>query len=223
MQKPFSLSGRQLKLIAMVSMLIDHIAVSLVARSSALYTPMRFVGRLAFPLYCLLLVEGFCHTKDRKRYLLSLLGFALISEIPFNMAVAGKIFDLEAQNVFFTLSIGLASLMMADEGKKRGKEWCLAVGYLLIPMLALLLRSDYNLGGVALILVISLTRKRDKWRFLGPALVILSFGHLDSFGALALPLWYLYNGERGRIRYKYAYYAFYPVHLLVLGLIRMML
>ena len=157
MQKPFSLSGRQLKLIAMVSMLIDHIAVSLVARSSALYTPMRFVGRLAFPLYCLLLVEGFCHTKDRKRYLLSLLGFALISEIPFNMAVAGKIFDLEAQNVFFTLSIGLASLMMADEGKKRGKEWCLAVGYLLIPMLALLLRSDYNVGGVALILVISLS------------------------------------------------------------------
>ena len=110
------ISGSTLKFIAVFSMLIDHIAASvllnpLVNANSAfmisLAHVMRMFGRLAFSIFCFLLIEGFLHTKNRKKYALRLALFALISEIPFDLAFSYKSFDFSYQNVFFTLLIGL--------------------------------------------------------------------------------------------------------------------
>ena len=113
------LSGSTLKLIAIITMLIDHIGAAVIARlliagqgSEMLYKiyyAMRAVGRVAFPIFCFLLVEGFFYTGSRKKYALRLFGFALLSEIPFDLAFSGKILEFGYQNVFFTLLIGLLS------------------------------------------------------------------------------------------------------------------
>ena len=111
------LSGSVLKLIAVFSMLVDHTAAALLYSPSlpplfqigshpiTLYSLMRGFGRLAFPLYCFLLVEGFSHTKNALRYGKRLLFFALISEIPWNLAFHNSLF-YRKQNVYFTLFLG---------------------------------------------------------------------------------------------------------------------
>lgn len=118
------LSGSTLKLIAIITMLIDHIGAAVIARlliagqgSEMLYKiyyAMRAVGRVAFPIFCFLLVEGFFYTGSRKKYALRLFGFALLSEIPFDLAFSGKILEFGYQNVFFTLLIGLLTIMLFD-------------------------------------------------------------------------------------------------------------
>lgn len=126
------LSGSTLKLIAIITMLIDHIGAAVIARlliagqgSEMLYKiyyAMRAVGRVAFPIFCFLLVEGFFYTGSRKKYALRLFGFALLSEIPFDLAFSGKILEFGYQNVFFTLLIGLLTIMLFDAVVKK-QEW----------------------------------------------------------------------------------------------------
>lgn len=117
-------SGSTIKIFAMITMLIDHTAAVVLQRlitigensnsiDSALYfiyVLMRLIGRLAFPIFCFLLVEGFLHTRSQKKYALRLAAFALISEVPFDLALFGKI-NFGYQNVFFTLLIGLLVLI----------------------------------------------------------------------------------------------------------------
>lgn len=112
------LSGTTLKWIAVISMLIDHTAEVLINHNAALTDPiwaqiyvlMRGIGRIAFPIYAFLLVEGFLHTKDVKKYLARMLTFAVVSEIPFDLAVFHTPFYWGYQNVFFTLFLGLLAL-----------------------------------------------------------------------------------------------------------------
>ncbi|MEG1773614.1 MAG: TraX family protein, partial [Oscillospiraceae bacterium] len=99
------LSGFSLKLIALASMTVDHAGVVLFEQLEW----MRMVGRLAFPIYAFLLVEGFVHTRHRGRYCLRLGMFALLSEWPFDLAVFGGA-DMRGQNVFFTLLLGVLML-----------------------------------------------------------------------------------------------------------------
>ena len=133
------ISGSTLKMIAIVTMLIDHIGAVVLARLLIVqgvnsidtssqnavmqwltqnatlyytYTAMRMIGRIAFPIFCFLLVEGFLHTHDVKKYALRLGAFALISEIPFDLTFSGKVLDFQYQNVFFTLFIGLLTMMV---------------------------------------------------------------------------------------------------------------
>jgi hypothetical protein len=117
------ISGSTLKLIAIITMLIDHTAAvvlekiivagessNTIAYDSVLYfiyVLMRMIGRLAFPIFCFLLVEGFLHTRSVRKYAIRLAAFALISEIPFDLALFGEPFYFNYQNVFFTLLIGL--------------------------------------------------------------------------------------------------------------------
>ncbi len=141
------IAGSTLKLIAMFSMLMDHIGailldrimiqhgamevidqqtfeVFLEANAGVYYTYqiLRFVGRIAFPIFCFLLVQGFLHTRNLKKYLSRLFLFALISEIPFDLALPGRLFAWEYQNVYFTLFLGVLALVgiRIAEGKK---EW----------------------------------------------------------------------------------------------------
>ena len=119
------LSGSTLKIIAVITMLTDHIGAGILGRIITMqgiysgsvynvYTVMRYIGRLAFPIFCFLLVEGFMHTHNVKKYASRLFVFALISEIPFDLFVSGRIVDTSAQNVYFTLLIGLICMWACD-------------------------------------------------------------------------------------------------------------
>ena len=131
-------SGNSLKLIAMVTMLIDHIGASFLAgvlrymnqtgieqsvlaawypnysKLYYLYWGLRMVGRISFPLFAFLLVEGFYHTHSVKRYAGNLAVFALLSEIPFDLAFDGVLFSLKSQNIFWTLLLGLITITALD-------------------------------------------------------------------------------------------------------------
>ena len=105
------LTGSTLKIIAMIAMLIDHIGAAVLVRvirstgDMSLYegyTILRKIGRIAFPIFCFLLVEGFIHSSDKKKYALRLGIFALLSEVPFDLAFQSKVVGFEYQNVFFT-------------------------------------------------------------------------------------------------------------------------
>ena len=125
MREKKGLSGSTLKLIAIITMFIDHIGAVIVERMlyvtgntgsftyeqmQNLDTILRSIGRIGFPLFCFLLVEGFLHTRNLGKYALRLLVFAVVSELPFNLAFAGQLFFAGYQNVFFTLLIGLITM-----------------------------------------------------------------------------------------------------------------
>ena len=221
------LSGSALKSLALVTMIIDHIAVVLLKNSNiillrvstealTLYTVMRKIGRLAFPIYCFLLVEGFLHTHDRKKYGLSLLSFALISEIPWNLEHTGTV-HYAAQNVFFTLFLGYMGLCCIEFFRENG--WKQLGSLLVLMIVAMSLKADYGVGGFALILVMYLLRE-EKILQAVVGTCIESGGW--AAGMAFIPI-NLYNGKRGFIRgkvLKYAFYAAYPLHILILYWIR---
>lgn len=245
------ISGSTLKIIAMICMLIDHIGAVIVERAliangyleaantseealttflqshMGLYVAdmlMRAIGRISFPLFCFLLIEGFLHTHDVKKYALNLGLFALISEIPFNLAFKGDWKDLTYQNVFFTLFLGLLMMILLREIERRYAYSNMLSSFLKIVVIlacaaaAWLLKSDYNAMGI-LCIGIMYNVRQNKMACIGigcAALTLVSSNELTCFLAM-IPV-YLYNGERG-LKTKYAFYAFYPVHLLLLYLI----
>ena len=249
------LTGSVLKWIAIVTMFIDHAAVVLVyglakyhhtwgagLLSRNGYFFLRGVGRLGFPLFCFLLAEGFFHTRSRWKYLLRLAIFALISEIPFDLAfngtwiefgeqnVFGAWIELGDQNVFFTLALGLLAAMLwnllTQGNEKDCPPWRGFAAILCAVALgaaAHYMNTDYGAMGVALILVMVLLRDKPLTRDLvsgGVLAAMIPFGShwIELFGVLAFPLFHGYNGQRGR-QSKYFFYIFYPAHLLLLALI----
>ncbi len=286
------LNGSQLKLAAVITMLIDHTAFLLLGRGwlpalaeqlrllaasgsgirqpayAALlasyqnwvlvYRAMRTMGRVAFPIYAFLLVEGYCHTRDWRRYGARLGIFALVSEVPFDLVTTGSMFSPMVQNVFFTLLIGLLTLKALDflgnpsvspgqpsqsvspgpssrpaspgspsqptfPAYQSGMTGSLLRAAVLVGALYLAwyLHTDYDYGGILLILVFYYFRAwRQRGCFIGLFWMMCVSGtwyylpgYMASFGLI-----WLYNGQRGRQPWlwKMAYYLFYPLHLLAL-------
>ncbi len=216
------LSSSSLKLVALLAMVIDHCGLVLYywlahfrGYPEAVYTAMRCVGRISFPIYCFLLAEGFVHTKNVKKYALTVLTFAFVSEMPFDYMLRYTPFTLECQNVMFTLFFGICAMYCAKM-VKAGK-------YIFLPLTAVPLllahfgNTDYGAWGVCLILLFYLLREYPLFMG-GGAAVILFAKHTASIFAV-LPIM-MYNGERGKIRLKYFFYAFYPVHIIILCIIR---
>lgn len=207
------LNGNQLKIIAMLSMLIDHTGYVIFHD----LTWMRCIGRLAFPIYTFLLVEGFLHTRSRKKYMIRLFVFALISEMFFDLAFFGKLCEMNHQNVFFTLFIGFMMLYCFELTDSFAIKYIIFVAGMIA---ALLMKTDYSCGGVAMIYFYYIYRTRKKVCYVvQSAIHCLAYGGVQCFAVFALPLIHLYNGERGRYNLKYLYYLFYPVHLFILYLI----
>ena len=209
----FGLSGFQLKMIAMITMLIDHLGAILFPQ----YFWMRKVGRLAFPIFAFLLVEGFLHTKDVYAYLKRLFLFALISEPFFDFAFYGKWFTLEHQNIFFTLVLSLGLMKLLDDNPGMGQKILCFAG---IAVLAELIGCDYGTGGVLTILIFYQYRQNKLWMSLFFAVIhMFMWGtfSVQSYAVLALMPILLYNRRRG-MHVKYAFYIFYPAHLLILGI-----
>ena len=129
-EKKSGIPGSTLKIIAIITMLIDHTAASLIELHLPINSPaspwfwcdivMRLIGRMGFPLFVFLLVEGSHYTQNKLRYLRNMVIFALISEVPFDLAlVSGSFWDFSHQNVFFTLLFGLCFIFLADYVKEK--------------------------------------------------------------------------------------------------------
>ena len=220
------LSGTTLKWIAVISMLIDHTAEVLINHNAALTDPiwariyvlMRGIGRIAFPIYAFLLVEGFLHTRDVKKYLVRMLTFAVVSEIPFDLAVFHTPFYWGYQNVFFTLFLGLLALagenvLHQSSGMFAGAcLWKQAFVLILCVGTAQLINCDYGAFGVFFIILLYMTRYDKKTQTVLGAISLI----WELPGILAFIPIRLYNGTRGRCGNRYFFYAFYPAHLLAL-------
>lgn len=225
------LSGSMLKLIAIICMTIDHTAshlrtvlpfllipISIGSKSITMYWIMRQIGRLAFPIFCFLIAEGYQHTRNKKQYSLRLLIFAIISEIPFNLR-KDLFFDPSSQNVYFTLFLGLM-LICAYEGIRGEIKKFLVMA--VIALIAMVLKADYGLKGALLVFLIHMLRNRSS------AQAVLAYPLLSGgIAALAafIPI-NMYNGKRGFIKtplLKILFYVYYPLHILVLAGIRYML
>ena len=241
------MSGKVLKLIALVTMIIDHIGASLVyvlivelghREYASLYYLMRHVGRIAFPIYCFLLVEGFYHTKNLKRYIISMGIFALISEIPFDLALSREAFmDWSHQNVFFTMFLGLIAMYFVESSFKLfppGDFRGYAAAVMVIAAftgISFLMRADYKGIGVFIICLLQLLYRSyrgyfsagigERYFFFNIMLLAVAtlciYSKNEIYAFLGVIPFLFYNGERGRIKYKYFYYAAYPVHLLILA------
>lgn len=223
------LSGSTLKIIAVCAMAIDHFAASIVYYKILLpefsqmqgviqvsnwliaYQIMRMIGRIAFPIFCFLLVEGFLHTSNRKKYAFRLFLFALISEFPFDLALFNAPVDWGYQNVFFTLLIGLLVIWAMDAAKELRFHFPLQAAAILAGgALAYVLKTDYDYKGIIVIVVLYCFRYNRVLRTVIGCLSLL----WEAPACLAFIPINLYNGKRG-LSLKYFFYAFYPVHLLI--------
>lgn len=207
LQKFGIIDGFTLKLLAMLTMLTDHIGAILFPQ----YLVLRIIGRLAFPIYCFLLAEGAIYTKNIGKYSARLLLFAVLSEIPFDLAFSGRLFDWGSQNVFFTLFFGLLGIRIIQKSET---YWWLG---LLCMIPAELLHTDYGAIGVLFVFTFYLLYERRYYKLLAFSLINLVgyAGTPQAYASLAALPMALYNGKRG-FRVKYFFYLFYPLHLMVL-------
>ena len=223
-------SGSTLKIMALTIMLIDHVGAVIVRRTmwmpefdhefwNSLYMPLRYIGRLAFPIFCFLLVEGYVHTSDVKKYMRRMLLFALISEIPFNLAITGKLIDLNYQNVFLELAFGIGAMFCLELVENNLNNYFLQVISRIgvIAVFAIAAESfnfDYGMYGIISIIALYVFRQNKIMQLLAGA---ISFCW-EPVAPWAFLMIAFYNGKRGR-KIKYAFYIFYPAHLLGLYLI----
>ena len=213
------LSGSALKIIAVLSMVTDHCAYYLLDESSVTYEVMRCFGRIAFPMFAFLIVEGFAHTRNRMRYFLSLLLFAAISEVPWYLLNGAD----GTHNVMFTLAFGVAALAVFERLREHRVLCCCSI--LLTAWLAAWSGTDYEWRGVLMITVFYLLgmvknttatlRRMLQLLFAFPMMM-----HYGIIGALlACAAIFLYDGTRGFIHgivARYGFYVFYPAHLFFL-------
>ncbi len=254
-ERKYGLTGAVLKNIAYVTMFIDHFFAVVFLNYMRLhpvdgrwdpqlepvYRAGRAVGRISFVLFTFLIVEGFFYTRSRVWFLMRLFLFALLSEIPFDLALSGTVWDWSGQNVYWTLFLGVLVLALWDYLSHYGSVWAAAGRYLVLSagcLAAFLCSTDYRFMGILLIFAMYQTREKDGGvQFMAVGLVML-FGTWGSnliryrgwitadvlfwssmremYGLLAFLFIFLYNGEKGRQLPKAFYYGFYPVHLLIL-------
>ena len=248
MEKRFELTGTELKIIAVITMFIDHFAAGLLEREMQrsgyyiddffmglsilqTYDILRAIGRMAFPIYCYLLVEGFVHTHNLKKYILRILVVAIASELPFDYLFYNTFFHSDHNNVMWELALGLVVLYCYSKVDELALNnfliYILRVCIMCVSMaIATFANLDYRLGGILCISVMYYLRGTDTKRNLtafatGVFVLALGSGMIEAVAFLMLIPMYFYHGTRGRDS-KYIrlfFYWFYPVHLILLGIV----
>ena len=234
------ISSFTLHLIAMLLMLCDHLWATVLSQ----YAWLTWVGRLAYPIFAFMIVEGFFHTHDLKKYLGRLLFWAIVSELPFNLMYGGSLIYPFHQNVLWTFLLGLLLMTGIDKTRHQKKPLLTVLVFLLAAgagfVLGFLTMADYFGYGVWMVLLFYLFHGREWWCLLGQlvglfwintelieglSVSVQILGHeifivQQSMACLALvPIW-LYKGKQGPHNkiIQTAFYAFYPAHMLVLSL-----
>ncbi len=236
----FGLSSMALHILAMILMLSDHLWGTVVHGNEW----MTCIGRVAFPIFSFLTVEGFFYTKNLKRYMERILIFALISEIPFNLMMSGSLIYPFHQNVLWSFLISLWLMWINEKAQAKRKWWLnllTAAGTLLLGwILGLISFVDYNYAGVMMTMAFYFFHGTKWWQLTGQLLAMkyinfymggmvyefMLFGKEVSFPQQGfaifalIPIW-LYNGQRGMQSkfMKWFNYAFYPAHMLILWLL----
>lgn len=217
------MNGAQLKIFAILIMIIDHVGA--VIFPGALY--LRIIGRLAFPIFAFLIGEGLAHTRDPKKYALRLFAFALISEIPFDLCFYGKILSFDHQNIFFTLTLGVLSGILYRKYMIKSKNIGLLVVYLL-ALAAEFLRFDYGMFGIIMIFgIVQANSMKVKYAWIIGINILLGLlilmsnggGWFQMFGGFSVLFLMQYNREKGK-GIKYLFYGIYPFHLFLLYLLQ---
>ena len=236
--KNFELTAAVLHIIAMTLMLMDHLWATLLPAREWLTC----AGRVAFPIFAFMAVEGYFHTRSFKKYILRMLLFAVLSEIPFDLMYGGTWFYPVHQNVLWTFLLSLLGVWLMEQVRKKGKTWMyLLVCVLVVPaglVLGTLCMVDYYGVGVLTVFVFYFLHGRKWWCFLGQ-LAALYWLNVELLGGLMypvqlfgmefelcqqglallalIPTW-LYRGRQGyhSKTFQYLCYAFYPVHMLLL-------
>ena len=205
-----------LKITALLTMLIDHIGcVFLVERGDGIYKAFRAVGRISFPIICFLLVEGFIHTHSRKKYMINLLIFSIISEIPYDLAFGHKLIDVSEQNVMWTLLLGVIMMCFIEKFEYSFTAKMTAV--LIAGFVAVLLKTDYSIWGILSIAIFYMQRYDRKNALLLTCFLMFAQGKMQSFGVVAITFIMVYDGTKNDVNIpKYLFFSFYPVHILVL-------
>ena len=212
------LDGTVLKLIACLSMFIDHLGAVCFSGMMG----FRIIGRLAFPIYCFLLVEGAVHTHDMKKYILRMGIFALISEVPFDLAFYHRLVYTEHQNVFFTLGLGLLAIWFLEHPIEHLDIPDVLYKLLVIiaaGLIAEFFNTDYGFTGIAVICIFYYLRGQPQLKYPIAAILLAAMGGVEFYAVLALIPILLYNGQRGRQTkvMQYGFYIFYPAHLLLIA------
>lgn len=205
-----------LKWIAVLTMVIDHVGAILFPDQIW----MRVIGRVAFPVYAYCLAEGFRYTSDYRRYLGRLALFAILSEIPFDLAFYGVPFSFAHQNVFFTLTLGLILLWVLE--RFREQLLLCAGAFVVLCFLAQALHMDYGAGGLLMVFAFYLAQQgTSPWIGWGIFVFINLFGYAGGVQWAAiialLPIG-LYSGKAGKKKQRFFYWI-YPLHLLLLWVI----
>ena len=237
-------SSLLLHIMAMLFMLCDHLWGTIVPGNDWLTC----IGRISFPIFAFMIVEGYFHTKSIKKYACRIFVFAVLSEIPFNLAMGSHVFYSIHQNVLWSFLISLGLIHLNEKAKATDKIWiriCTGVGTVLLGyIIGLVTMVDFYHAGILTVLVFYFFRQRKWWSYIGQVLCLwyintemlggfayeislrgeTYFFVRQGFAMLALiPIW-LYRGKQGyhNKTLQYIYYAFYPVHLLILGVLKLL-
>lgn len=218
--KERALSGSALKLIAMAAMVIDHVALIFFCNNpehTTIYELMRTIGRISYPVFAFLVVEGYLHTHDFGRYAKRLLYFAIVSEIPWQL-----INHDGSHNVLFTLLVGLFVLYMIEHWHTTNIN--ISLFAIITGVLLIYIHTDYDWRGLLLILIFYLFKKDPLFQTVFGILVMSFYGFTGAL--LAFMVINAYNGHRGFIQGdlgKHLVYLFYPCHLLLLWTVGVMI
>ena len=221
------LDATALKIIAMICMVFDHVG--------DMFYPgvmwLKMIGRLAMPIFAFCVSESYIHTGDRIRYLQRMGIFALVSEVPFDLAFTGKL-NLSHQNIMLTFFLAILALILFDKvrGEKTedtgkynsGKTFLGTLIVLGIAVFSLIIRADYSVFAIIAVFLFYVFKDRKQYIRTGIGVAFLALtrtmGYYCTTGLSIIPL-LLYNGKKGK-GLKWLFYAFYPGHLLLLYLIK---
>ncbi|MBQ7903093.1 MAG: conjugal transfer protein TraX [Oscillospiraceae bacterium] len=243
--KNIEITSAGLHIMAMVFMLCDHLWGTVVPGNDWLTC----IGRISFPIFAFMIVEGYFHTGNLKKYVKRLFLFALISEIPFNLAMGSRLFYPVHQNVLWSFLMAIGFIHWNEKARKSGKKWKMAltavISVILAYLLGIITMVDFYHAGVLTVLVFYFFRNRKWYNYMAQFICLwyinmeilggysyqlnilgqTYFVARQGFALLALiPIW-LYRGRQGyhTKAFQHFCYWFYPVHLLVLGLLKFVL
>lgn len=221
-----------LKIIAVISMLIDHMRYGIPATNCAL---TEYLGRIAFPIFAFLISEGFVHTRSKPKYMLRMLIFAIISQVPFHLLAHNIAGSRATLNVMFTFGYALIGLYIVDLFKdskffpKILSYLFIIISLIMIMIVVYFVHPDYSWFGVGLVWIFYLLKKsKILTTFGGIAITLLYYYSMGAslkiyylvilFSILPMFIILFYNGKKGR-SLKYFFYVFYPAHMVLLYII----
>lgn len=224
-------TGSDLKIIACITMLLDHIAAIYIFKDGVfvdnisggillLGVIFRIAGRLSFTIFCYLMIEGYIHTHNKLKYCLRLFIAALISIVPFSLCFFSELINFSYQNTIFTLFIGLITISLIDYFSKfeNNKYLFQICTVLFFATLSQILHFDYGFFGIIYIYSLYIFKNNRKTQFIVSSIPLFFSGFGQIIGSAAYFFISKYNGDQG-IKMKYIFYSFYPAHLFAIYII----